>query len=92
MAKAAARTSATKDPVMGQLGSTSAALEQHPQLLCSDLVYDVIDGRNMLVWGEVYTREWTSGLPLRFSKGLAEAMVRIRISMLIEYIASLQGK
>jgi len=64
-------------------------------------VFDVIDGRiaimihgtrDMPVWGEVYMREWKSGLPLNFSKELAEAMVRIRMLMLIEYIASLQGK
>jgi mono/diheme cytochrome c family protein len=64
-------------------------------------VFDVIDGRieimahgtrDMPVWGEVYMREWISGLPLGFSKELAEAMVRIRMLMLIEYIASLQGK
>ncbi len=64
-------------------------------------VFDVIDGRidiivhgtrDMPVWGEVYMREWISGLPLNFSKDLAEAMVRMRMLMLIEYIASLQGK
>jgi hypothetical protein len=64
-------------------------------------IFDVIDGRieviihgtrDMPVWGEVYMREWSSGLPLNFSKELGEAMVRIRMLMLIEYIASLQGK
>ena len=64
--------------------------------------YDVIDGRieimihgtrDMPVWGDVYRREWNSGLPpTLLSKELAEAMVRVRMLMLIEYIASLQGR
>ena len=63
-------------------------------------VFDVIDGKSTsssmaqgtCPCGEVYMREWISGLPLNFSKDLAEAMVRMRMLMLIEYIASLQGK
>ena len=65
-------------------------------------IYDVIDGRieiiihgtrDMPVWGDVYRREWNSGLPpTLLSKELAEAMVRVRMLMLIEYIASLQGR
>ncbi len=65
-------------------------------------VYDAIDGRldiiahgkrEMPVWGEVYTREWNSGLPANLmSKELAEAMARVRLLALIEYISRLQGK
>jgi mono/diheme cytochrome c family protein len=65
-------------------------------------VFDVIDGRieimihgtrDMPVWGEVYTREWTAGLPPNLmAKEMVEAMTRVRMLMLIEYIASLQGR
>jgi mono/diheme cytochrome c family protein len=65
-------------------------------------IFDVLDGRieimihgtrDMPVWGEVYTREWNSRLPQSLvSKEGTEAMVRIRMLMLIEYIASLQGR
>jgi mono/diheme cytochrome c family protein len=64
--------------------------------------YDVIDGRvqvlihgtrEMPVWGDIYTREMTSRMPRDFmSKELADAMIRVRILMLIEYISTLQGK
>ena len=65
-------------------------------------VYDVIDGRvqviihgprEMPVWGDVYTRELSARMPRDFmAKELADAMVRVRILMLIEYISTLQGK
>jgi len=65
-------------------------------------VYDVIDGRvqvmvhgprEMPVWGEVYARDLTARMPRDFmSKELADAMVRVRILMLIEYLSTLQGK
>jgi mono/diheme cytochrome c family protein len=61
-------------------------------------VYDAIDGRidiiahgtrDMPVWGEMYTRELSAGLA---PKELTEAMLRIRVLALIEYISTLQGK
>jgi mono/diheme cytochrome c family protein len=65
-------------------------------------VYDVIDGRvqvmihgtrEMPIWGDIYTRELSARMPRDFmSKELADAMVRVRILMLIEYISTLQGK
>ena len=65
-------------------------------------VYDVVDGRvqviihgtrEMPVWGDVYTRELSGRMPRDFmAKELADAMVRVRILMLIEYISTLQGK
>jgi len=65
-------------------------------------IYDVIDGRvqvmvhgprEMPVWGDVYSRDLTARMPRDFmSKELADAMVRVRILMLIEYISTLQGK
>ncbi len=65
-------------------------------------IYDTIDGRvdviahgsrEMPVWGDVYIREWNAGLPPALaSKEIAEAVMRVRILALIEYIASLQGK
>jgi mono/diheme cytochrome c family protein len=63
-------------------------------------VYDAIDGRiaviahgtrDMPVWGELYPRELKyPGSTL--SKETIEAMVRLRILALIEYISTLQGK
>jgi mono/diheme cytochrome c family protein len=65
-------------------------------------IYDAIDGRidviahgrrEMPVWGEFYTREWNSGLPGALaSKEIAEAVTRVRILALIEYISTLQAK
>jgi mono/diheme cytochrome c family protein len=65
-------------------------------------IYDTIDGRveviahgprEMPVWGDFYVREWNTGLPPALaSKDIAEAVMRVRILALIEYIASLQGK
>ena len=65
-------------------------------------IYDAIDGRidviahgsrEMPVWGEFYSREWTTGLPPALaSKEIAESMLRVRILALIEYISTLQGK
>lgn len=65
-------------------------------------VHAAIDGRidviahgarEMPVWGDVYTREWNTGLPPALaSKEIAEAVMRVRILALIEYIAAVQGK
>ena len=65
-------------------------------------IYDAIDGRiaviahgsrEMPVWGEFYTREWNTGLPGALaSKEIAEAVTRVRILALIEYVSTLQGK
>jgi hypothetical protein len=63
-------------------------------------VYEVIDGtieimthgtRDMPVWGEKYPLELKyPGSTL--SQGIIDAMVRVRILALIEYISTLQGK
>jgi len=65
-------------------------------------VYAVIDGRiqimihgprDMPVWGDTYTRGLTDRLPQGFmSKDLADALVRVRILVLVEYLSTLQGK
>jgi hypothetical protein len=65
-------------------------------------VYDVIDGRievmnhgrrDMPVWGDIYTSELTARLPRdSLSKESTDAMVRVRILTLVEYISTLQGK
>ena len=65
-------------------------------------IYDAIDGRidviahgarEMPVWGDFYTRDWNTGLPGGLiSKEIAEAVTRVRILALIEYISTLQGK
>jgi len=64
-------------------------------------VYDVIDGRvqvaihgtrEMPVWGEVYTRDVRSRAPRAMPEEMIDAMVRVRILGLIEYISTLQGK
>jgi mono/diheme cytochrome c family protein len=65
-------------------------------------VYEVIDGRievmihgprDMPVWGEVFTSNLSSRQPRDFMpKDLSEAIVRVRILALIEYISTLQGK
>lgn len=65
-------------------------------------VYAVIDGRiqilvhgprQMPVWGDVYTQGLKDRMPRDFmSKELLDALVRVRILMLIEYISTLQRK
>ena len=65
-------------------------------------IYDAIDGRmevlahgtrEMPVWGEFYSRDTNTGLPPALaSKDIAEALTRVRILALIEYISTLQGK
>jgi len=65
-------------------------------------VYEVIDGRiqtlvhgtrDMPVWGNVYMQGVTNPASRDFvSKEMAEAIVRARILMLIEYISTLQTK
>ena len=65
-------------------------------------VYDVIDGRievmqhgrrDMPVWGDIYASDLTIRLPRdSLSKEAVEAMVRVRILTLVEYISTLQGK
>jgi hypothetical protein len=65
-------------------------------------IYDVIDGRievmqhggrDMPVWGDIYASNLTIRLPRdSLSKEEVEAMVRVRILTLVEYISTLQGK
>jgi mono/diheme cytochrome c family protein len=65
-------------------------------------VYDVIDGRievmqhgrrDMPVWGDIYASNLTIRLPRdSLSKEAVEALVRVRILTLVEYISTLQGK
>jgi mono/diheme cytochrome c family protein len=65
-------------------------------------VYDVIDGRmqvimhgtrEMPVWGDVFRRELMARVPReKMSPEVQDAMVRIRILMLIEYVSKLQDK
>ena len=64
-------------------------------------VYDVIDGRvqvaihgtrEMPVWGEIYTRDVRTRAPRAMPDEMVNAMVRIKILGLIEYISTLQGK
>jgi mono/diheme cytochrome c family protein len=64
-------------------------------------VYDVIDGRvqvaihgtrEMPVWGEIYTRDVRTRAPHAMPDEMVNAMVRIKILGLIEYISTLQGK
>jgi mono/diheme cytochrome c family protein len=65
-------------------------------------VYDAIDGRievmqhgrrDMPVWGDIYTSDLTIRLPRdSLSKEAVEALVRVRILTLVEYISTLQGK
>jgi mono/diheme cytochrome c family protein len=65
-------------------------------------VYDVIDGRlqvimhgtrEMPVWGDVFRSELMARVPREsMSPELRDAMVRVRILMVIEYISKLQGK
>jgi mono/diheme cytochrome c family protein len=65
-------------------------------------IYDAIDGRievmshgrrDMPVWGDIYTSELTARLPRdSLSKETVDALVRVRILTLVEYISTLQGK
>ena len=64
-------------------------------------IYEVIDGRiqvtihgtrEMPVWGEVYTREVRTRAPRAMPDEMIDAMVRVRILGLIEYISTLQAK
>jgi mono/diheme cytochrome c family protein len=65
-------------------------------------VYDVIDGRmqvimhgtrEMPVWGDVFRSELMARVPRQsISPEVQDAMVRIRILMLIEYVSKLQDK
>jgi mono/diheme cytochrome c family protein len=65
-------------------------------------VYDVIDGRmqvimhgtrEMPVWGDVFRRELMARVPREsMSPEVQDAMVRVRILMLIEYVSKLQDK
>jgi len=65
-------------------------------------IYEVIDGRiqtmvhgtrDMPVWGSVYMQGLTNPGSRDFaSKEMAEAIVRARILMLVEYISTLQTK
>lgn len=65
-------------------------------------IYEVIDGRiqtlvhgtrDMPVWGNIYMQGMTAQSSSDFaSKEMAEAIVRARILMLIEYISTLQTK
>ena len=63
-------------------------------------VFAVIDGRiqimihgsrQMPVWGDVYTQGLKERMPRDFmSKEMIDALVRVRILMLVEYISTLQ--
>jgi len=65
-------------------------------------IYDVIDGRievmnhgrrDMPVWGDVYASELTARLPRNsLSKETVDAMVRVRILTVVEYISTLQDR
>lgn len=65
-------------------------------------VYEVIDGRiqtlihgtrEMPVWGDTYMQGLTNPTSRDYvSKEMAEALVRARILMLVEYISTLQDK
>jgi mono/diheme cytochrome c family protein len=65
-------------------------------------IYDVIDGRievmqhgrrEMPIWGDIYASDLTIRLPRdSLSKEVVEAMVRVRILTLVEYISKLQGE
>ena len=65
-------------------------------------IYDVIDGRmevmnhgsrDMPVWGDVFAGDLTARLPRdSLSKETVDAMVRVRILTLVEYISTLQEK
>jgi hypothetical protein len=76
--------------------------ENNKGLFPASRVYDVIDGRievmqhgrrDMPVWGDIYTSDLIIRLPRdSLSKEAVEAMVRVRILTLVEYISTLQGK
>jgi len=65
-------------------------------------VFAVIDGRiqvmvhgprEMPVWGDVYTRGLSERAPRDFmSKELSDALVRVRILTLVEYLSTIQDK
>jgi mono/diheme cytochrome c family protein len=65
-------------------------------------IYDVIDGRievmqhgrrEMPIWGDIFASDLTIRLPRdSLSKEVVEAMVRVRILTLVEYISKLQGE
>ncbi len=68
-------------------------------------IYEVIDGtipvmthgtRDMPVWGQVYQRNARSSqqgtAPTFLPNEIAEALVRVKMLALIEYISTLQGK
>ena len=68
-------------------------------------ISDVIDGRveveihgtrDMPVWGKIYTPSWgsmmSSAPPFYASKEVVEALIRVRILALVEYISTLQAK
>jgi mono/diheme cytochrome c family protein len=89
--------SLTKQP------SDLTKLSEHNQgIFPISRVYDVIDGRvqvimhgprEMPIWGDRFQRELMERLPRdSMSTELREAMVRVRILMLIEYISKLQTK
>lgn len=76
--------------------------ENNKGLFPASRVYDVIDGRievmqhgrrDMPVWGDIYTSDLIIRLPRdSLSKEAVEAMVRVQILTLVEYISTLQGK
>jgi mono/diheme cytochrome c family protein len=64
-------------------------------------VYQVIDGsidvvmhgpRDMPVWGDTYRRDVQSRLPGNSTDHVLDAMARVRILELIEYISTIQRK
>jgi mono/diheme cytochrome c family protein len=92
-------------PVAKSLGKMPADLtklsENNKGVFPLSRVYDVIDGRvqvaihgtrEMPVWGEVYTRDVRSRTPRAMPDEMIDAMVRVKILALIEYISTLQGK
>ena len=49
--------------------------------------------RDMPVWGDVFAGDLTARLPRdSLSKETVDAMVRVQILTLVEYISTLQGK
>jgi hypothetical protein len=84
------------------LPDLSKLSENNKGVFPASRIYDVIDGRievmnhgrrDMPVWGDIYTSELTARLPRdSLSKESTDAMVRVRILTLVEYISTLQGK